>query len=418
MLKCLNKNHPQIKELLSTVPSEYMVSKVLSNYPDDYNILQYELVNSSNDLFNTKLIYESEYNKSIQTTDDEVLNLMNDISSRFNIDLYQDSSLPVAGRYTNGKIYINLDKANTNTVFHELAHPIVQIIKDNNEDTYVDLISELYNNHYGIELLSKSKELYNEQPIEIQEEEALVELIANYSSDKLIQEINNNDSILINNQSLFDKLKYILKQIGKLFVSAFGNKNSKLLKDLNSDLDINQIANLKSISDIVQVLKYGTNINLRTSFKDNNTFSDKTLLPKLSKQSINQIIQMFKEGNSITINEEQYHKDNIDVIIVNNVTDSYKDLSELTGARLINTNNEVVYIPNNVRLKDSYISNQIVSLVDNVANIVDNIVDDILDLTSIPNTQFNETIDQLNKELSIIETKLTNNNQINQTCRL
>lgn len=354
MLQCLNKNHPQIKQMLNIIPSEFMLSSILSKYPNDYTPLQFELVNSSNDLFNTKLINISDFNNSLQTTNEEVQTLINDISNRFDIDIFVDNKLPVAGRYENGRIYINMNKADVNTLFHELAHPIVQMIKELDNENYENLLSELYTNPYGIELLNRAKELYSDKDLSIQEEEALVELVANYSSGKLLTNINEGAKLIKNNVSLFSKLKLLLKEFSKMFINLFANKNNKMVKELNNNLGIHKLANTKSIAEVVQLLKYGTNVKLRTSYKLDNINENKVLQTKLSKQTIESIMQMFKEGNSIEIQGESYHKDNIDVIVVDNITDSYKQLSELTGARLVNTKNEVVYIPFNSRVKDSY----------------------------------------------------------------
>jgi len=107
---------------------------------------------------------------------DNIVTLLN---KKFNIafDYVNDTNIPWAGKFSNGKIVLNLAKIGLDTPFHEIAHPFINMLKSENPDLYNNLINELKNSKEGQAEIERVAKEYPELSPQEQLDEALVSTI-------------------------------------------------------------------------------------------------------------------------------------------------------------------------------------------------------------------------------------------------
>ena len=185
--------------------------------------------------------------------------IINDLSRRFNVPvkLISNPKFNASGKFADGTVYINVDKVTEETPWHEFAHPFIELVKKDNNILYNSLIEELKTNEYGKLLIQETKELYPELSEDEQLEEALVEMIARYSTNKIPSAISNDNT----NKSLFEKVKRFINNLrinlSKIFNKQY-NTNNSISADTTSidysDINISTLngLNIKKMSDIMK----------------------------------------------------------------------------------------------------------------------------------------------------------------------
>lgn len=117
-----------------------------------------------------------------------VEHLVKMLSTKFGVqfDYINDASQKWAGKFSNGKIVLNLAHVGIDTAFHEIAHPFTQMLKSENPELYNNLIEELKSSEEGKAILEQVAKDYADLSPEDQLDEALVELIGRNSSENYL----------------------------------------------------------------------------------------------------------------------------------------------------------------------------------------------------------------------------------------
>lgn len=200
---------------------------------------------------------DSRFETTEQDVYNSMLNVIKNLSDKLGVAYEIDETMNVGGRFKNGKVYFNPNKMNSETVWHEFSHPFIQAVKRFKPELYDNLVQEIYNTPYGQLMMNEVQELYSDKSKEIQEEEAIVELIARYSTGRITNEE------IVNNKSLWDKLIEFLRNIGSLI---FKNNSNDLAKQINvaseeelfqNPIRIYELNNNLSLKELSEILKYG-----------------------------------------------------------------------------------------------------------------------------------------------------------------
>jgi hypothetical protein len=188
-----------------------------------------------------------------------VLNIVNNLSEKFNIPYVVDTTMNVAGKVVNGVVYINPNLAGLDTAFHEFAHPFIALYKTQNPTQYNTLVNEvLKNNEIMGFVRSQNPELSEEDLLE----EAVVEAIGRLAAKKLNA---------VKDKGLVSAIRRFFENLSKIISKTFkkGVKINELttldeIADLfindNISLDLSDWANF----DVARYQKRSTNVN--TSF--------------------------------------------------------------------------------------------------------------------------------------------------------
>jgi hypothetical protein len=121
-----------------------------------------------------------------------VENMVKMLNKKFGIqfDYINDVSQKWAGKFSKGKITLNLAHIGIDTAFHEIAHPFVQMLKSENPELYFNLIEELKSSEEGKAILEQVAKDYAELSPEEQLDEALVSLIGKNASETYLNDQN------------------------------------------------------------------------------------------------------------------------------------------------------------------------------------------------------------------------------------
>jgi len=111
--------------------------------------------------------------------------VLDKLAKKFNIryQLVNDSSVNWKGKFQNGVVYINEANFTDDTLFHEFIHPFIEAVKTKNPKLYQQLSNEIQTDERGFNTLEKVKQLYPELNEEEQIEEAIVQLMGEYSAE-------------------------------------------------------------------------------------------------------------------------------------------------------------------------------------------------------------------------------------------
>src|SRR5690606_8483275 len=130
---------------------------------------------------------------------------------------------PIKGMPRNGTAYINIDAATIDTPFHEIAHPLIQAIRDKNPVWYQELVKEMKSSERGKNLMeSVAKaypELIGEGDLEL---EAVVTLIGEAARDNLSESPTLQRLARRLLRALGDALREILKTLGVAGLDTLG----------------------------------------------------------------------------------------------------------------------------------------------------------------------------------------------------
>lgn len=167
---------------------------------DEYNKAQFEATN--NIVFSSILEEEGKTNhelvsKEESEADKETLNylglktILERLKNKFGLD-YEvvSTNEDFKGRFSNGKVIVNLKKFDNTTPFHEYLHPFVEVLKKENSALYVNLAKELGSSERGKQIISeiKNDSFYKTQTAEEIGDEALVRYISEESAKNVNKE--------------------------------------------------------------------------------------------------------------------------------------------------------------------------------------------------------------------------------------
>lgn len=116
-------------------------------------------------------------------------NVIGMLSSKFGIkfNMINDESLNWAGKYGKEGITINEAHVTPDTPFHEIFHPFMDIIKEEQPELYKSLVDDLKSTEEGKTELERVQKEYPELSPEEQETEALVSRLGKLSADKALE---------------------------------------------------------------------------------------------------------------------------------------------------------------------------------------------------------------------------------------
>ena len=114
---------------------------------------------------------------------EKVLNKLND---RFGIEWHFDYSMDALGRFEDGKVYINPNRATLETAFHEFAHPFLLVLKKENPALYKELVSVAKREK---ELIERLKPAYGHLSEEDFIDEVIVTMIGRESASRYTRNI-------------------------------------------------------------------------------------------------------------------------------------------------------------------------------------------------------------------------------------
>jgi hypothetical protein len=153
-----------------------------------------------------------------------------------NYRVINDPTQNFAGAYDRktGEVIINEAFAGADTPFHEFAHPFIAAVKKNNKALYKKLVAELQSSEEGKAVLDGVKEAYPELKLEEQLEEAIVELIGREAADS------------IQDQTLGELIRSLLKQVATYLKKMFGNKSDVIPSQIDPNTTLGDLAKMLS----------------------------------------------------------------------------------------------------------------------------------------------------------------------------
>lgn len=174
------------------------------------------------------------------------------LKTRFNIpiNVVQDKEMPIKGMkgmIKDGVAYLNMDKMTWDTPFHEVAHPLIEAIKDKNYVWFNNLVKEFDSSERGKEIMEQVKAAYPELKGEDLKTEGIVTLLGEYAADNLNTEPTLKGLVRRLYRALGDILRSILEKAGVINLDALSrdemsavtlNDLSVLLSDKTSDVQL------------------------------------------------------------------------------------------------------------------------------------------------------------------------------------
>jgi predicted heme/steroid binding protein len=162
--------------------------------------------------------------------------LLRRLSNKFNIPfkVINDPDFKVAGFYdaATNTVVINEAYAKADTPIHEFAHPFIKSIKSRNPELYNSLIAQLNSSEEGRAALDRVQELYAQNTLEQQQEEALVQLLGELAADKLT------------NKTLIEQLTELFNQIKNIVKGLFGAQADIIQEKMNADMTLGELADI------------------------------------------------------------------------------------------------------------------------------------------------------------------------------
>lgn len=127
-------------------------------------------------------VFEERQSALSDNTYSQLVSLLDGLKQRFNIPyrLINDPTAKGSGRFEDGVVFINLAKANEQTVWHEYAHPFLDAIRADNSEVYDGLVTEMQNSEMGRSVIAEAREkgLYSNLDSAAFMEEMVVETVA------------------------------------------------------------------------------------------------------------------------------------------------------------------------------------------------------------------------------------------------
>lgn len=134
---------------------------------------------------------EGEVLTGVQTQFLERFNpLVNMLRDRFKIpmNIVSEEQMPVKGvkgAIKDGVVYLNMDRMTWDTPFHEVAHPLIDAIRDKNPAWFQSLIKEFNGSERGKEIIEQVGRAYPELDQQSQQIEGLVTLLGELAAENL-----------------------------------------------------------------------------------------------------------------------------------------------------------------------------------------------------------------------------------------
>lgn len=178
------------------------------------------------------------------------------ISAKIAEEMLAKTATPYNGEpafFFNGKVYLVEDNISLNNVFHEFAHPVVQMIAQTNPGLFNSLYTQLQMTKEGQAII----ELVKQQYPNLKEgssrfmEEAIVTAMGNAAEIKANEnKVNNQSEPASTGFAKF--IKELLAAVKKLFRSAFKTTDKKVnLDKLSVDTTLDELAEMLTSKDFV-----------------------------------------------------------------------------------------------------------------------------------------------------------------------
>ncbi len=275
--------------------------------------------------------------------DEIVKDYVSKLTEKFGIEIATVSGESVKEKYKNlkgwyvpseNKVYLNTDKITLDTLFHEVFHPLLEVIKRDNQELYINLVKEIKNKD-NESLLKEVKEKYPElSPQEIIDE-AIVTLTGYEASNTLeekVKNINKKDT----SKSLMEKIRELFDSF-KLLISKIQETNKDYKE--GDDVSVKDLTNftIKDLGDFML-----TDIKMKDAFSvdDNLVFFDtdmKDITHKVLNGDINEyLISMSKnldqDGTSTESSDYKSIQEDIDTLM-----DESDIIDKKTGVKGVGT---------------------------------------------------------------------------------
>ncbi len=136
------------------------------------------------------------------------------LSSKFNIpfEYINDPEQKFSGKFSKGKIILNTAYVKADTPFHEVAHPVVEMMKQVNPELYNSLKNELLNSKEGQDELARVQQEYADSTPDEQIDEAIVSLIGKLSEQAYANTLDASKKGLFT--KILDFIKKFLNELG------------------------------------------------------------------------------------------------------------------------------------------------------------------------------------------------------------
>lgn len=248
-------------------------------------------INLNSDLINdaTELILDpSEYPEQDQRDSQEsptvkyYKELLDKLSKKFNIKWVEDNEMDEIGRFESGVVKINFSKIKPDTVFHEFAHPFVELIKVKNPVLYKALANRARSYKVdGVRLEDKLlQDGYSQEDLD---SEAITTVLGLKGS----------------------QLNSIEGSIIKDRIKAFINKIVELIKELfpNNTLEVDKLSTNTSFSELAYML---FNTDVKVDYSDMN-FADQIFFQRSQDvfnvlKKLKQDIKLDQASHTYTVN--------------------------------------------------------------------------------------------------------------------
>ena len=224
------------------------------------------------------------------------------------------------------------------TLFHEVAHPFIEMIKRTNPSLFNSLVNEALNSKQGQDIMRKVEQsnTYKNSTQEDKVIEVIAELIGLDANNKITSRLTKSKIKLF--------LEKIAKMIGDFINSITGQKPNSLM-NLNSNSSIAEITNYLLDNKIDLSGKIGTKYsNLRSSeikeadkkslarlFRDANNLEVGDLNETQIADTIEYLLENASEVIMDKVTAEDLLRDTLSVIEVISVKSSDKDIRSIFG---------------------------------------------------------------------------------------
>lgn len=213
--------------------------------------------------------------------------LLDRLQKKFGIQWVEDNEQDTLGRFENGRVYLNLNKMQADTPFHEFAHPFVELIRQKNPLLFKSLANRSKNvfNTQGISISDSVTARYPELTGDDLNAEIITTAIG-LSAVGELTETNNNPRILSN---FMEILEAFVDKIISYLQTLRSNPDQKIRAT-----DIDTSTNFKDLSNIL----FET---------DNEVDLEGLTIDQVLKQKSDDIFSKFKEiKNKMTLRVEDH----------------------------------------------------------------------------------------------------------------
>lgn len=129
------------------------------------------------------------YNARERKSEFAIHNVVDMLENKFRIPFTfeNDPNGKYRAVYRNGGVVINQALVNSDTPFHEIAHPFLLALKEENPDVYSSLSNDLGSSEEGQAILAQVQQTYPELSPDEQIDEAIAEHVGKLSASKLLE---------------------------------------------------------------------------------------------------------------------------------------------------------------------------------------------------------------------------------------